>query len=250
MSKISVIESNITGLKATIKAQQMSAIDGETVATQLSAEKDRLEAELQRAKELEADLVHDREKVAQKLAMIEEDLHLKDDEISRLKKQSFSENKLRNLIGEEMRDFHDIIDDTCGRLSMLESGKDKVDASILKEAEKANKNAELLIEREEATRTDFANQIRNIQNKIEQNHLAVSTQLGDITDNKGRESRALETFKFELDQKFNDFEERHESTKMPNGMINGIPLKDELGGIGRVGKMAQNIKFFKYQIFF
>lgn len=232
LSKLSILESNLASLKATIKSQQTAAIDGETVATQLSAEKDRLEAELNRSKEVEADLVRNREKVGQKLDMIEENLHLKEEEIERLKSQSYSPNKLRDLIGEEMKDFHDILDDTCGRLTVLEGNKDIIDSSILKEAEKANKNAELLLDREEATKSDFTNQVKDVRNLIDQNHKKVSTQLNDITDNKGKEARALDTFKFELEQKFKDFEDRHAS-KAPNGLVNGMTsLKDELGGFG------------------
>ena len=149
ISKLSILESNITGLKASLKAQQSASIDGETVATQLSAEKDRLEAELQKAREIEAELMKNREKLDEKLEILEENMRSHDESLAHLKTQSYSENKIRNLIGEEMKDFHDIVDDACGRLATLEGEKDKVDSSILKEAEKANKNAELLLEREE-----------------------------------------------------------------------------------------------------
>ena len=100
--------------------------------TQLSIEKQRLETELAKSKELESKMSQDRERFDSKLDRIESAQSQRDEKIESIEKKLFTENKLRNLIGEEMKDFHDIDDDACGRISLLESNKESSDQAILK----------------------------------------------------------------------------------------------------------------------
>ena len=74
----------------------------------------------------------DRERFDSKLERLEMTLTQRDDKIDSLEHKVFSENKLRNLIGEEIKDFHEIVDDACGRISMLENNKESSDQAILK----------------------------------------------------------------------------------------------------------------------
>ena len=95
-------------------------------------EKQRLETELAKSKELESKMSQDRERFDSKLDRIESAQSHRDEKIESLENKIFTENKLRNLIGEEMKDFHDIVDDACGRISLLESNRESSDQAILK----------------------------------------------------------------------------------------------------------------------
>ena len=103
--------------------------------------------------------------------------------------------------------------------------------NFLKEAEKANKNAELLISREEETKKEFQTQLATLKSNFEETQKKFSKQIETIEDGKGKNLREIENFKFEIEQKITDLEQRQQVAKEnKNGMVNGMPsLEREIG---------------------
>ena len=105
--------------------------------------------------------------------------------------------------------------------------------NFFKEAEKANKNAELLISREEETKKEFQTQLATLKSNFEETQKKFSKQIETIEDGKGKNLREIENFKFEIEQKITDLEQRQQVAKEnKNGMVNGMPsLERELGKV-------------------
>ena len=106
-----------------MKAQQTNALDGQALADQLVSDKADLELELEKAKEKEAEIIRDRDKLKIKLVALEDKVTDTNNEIESLKDGKLDKQKIKELIAEETAELHDIIDDTCGKVSQLEADR-------------------------------------------------------------------------------------------------------------------------------
>ena len=93
------------------------------MADQLVSDKADLELELEKAKEKEAEIIRDRDKLKIKLVALEDKVTDTNNEIESLKDGKLDKQKIKELIAEETAELHDIIDDTCGKVSQLEADR-------------------------------------------------------------------------------------------------------------------------------
>ena len=98
-------------------------MDGQALADQLVSDKADLELELEKAKEKEAEIIRDRDKLKINLVALEDKLNDTNNEIETLKDGKLDKQKIKELIAEETAELHDIIDDTCGKVSQLEADR-------------------------------------------------------------------------------------------------------------------------------
>ena len=78
--------------------------------------------------------------------------------------------------------------------------------SILKQAEKANQAAELLLEREQDTRSQLEAQISKIKKQLEVFRDETSFELVSIKDKSREEQKTFSEMKFQLEQNMKDME--------------------------------------------
>ena len=78
--------------------------------------------------------------------------------------------------------------------------------SILKQAEKANQAAELLLEREQDTRSQLEAQISKIKKQLEVFRDETSFELVSLKDKSREEQKTFSEMKFQLEQNMKDME--------------------------------------------
>ena len=86
--------------------------------------------------------------------------------------------------------------------------------------------------------------MKEVRSIIDQTNSKMLKKVEQLEDNKGKDTRAIESFIFEMEQKFKEFEEAQSMKMVPNGMVNGIPLKEEMGGIGTKLDIVKQVFIF------
>ena len=181
-------------------------MDGESIAQQVAQERDRIAAELERAQKEAAELVSEREASKRSISAIEETLESQNKKMEKI--DGFvSESKVQKIVGNGLSDVHDILDDAIGRLNKLEEEKSENDEAILKEAEKASKMAENLIQREESSKSELENKIKKLSSEIENVQNKLQRDVEMLIDSKSKTQRSLDDLKFELEQKMIELKE-------------------------------------------
>ena len=203
---IAKLESKIDQVRAALQAQQTNALDGQALADQLVTDKAQLEIELENAKEKEAEILREREKISKSVATIENELNFTRGELEKVKNSNFDRQKLKELIAEETAELHDILDETCGKVSQLETDRNEDNNNIIKQAEKANSHAELLLEREETTKIQMEAQMSKVKKQLEVFRDDTADEFAALKE-KGREGdRELQDIKFQLERRLKDLE--------------------------------------------
>ena len=110
------------------------------------------------------------------------------------------------MIAEETAELHEIIDETCGKVNQLENDRSEDNKGIIKQAEKANRAAELLLEREESTRAELESQISKTKKQLETVREEITTELGGFRDKLRDDDRAFDDLKFDLEQRLKEME--------------------------------------------
>ena len=203
---ISKLESKIDQVRSALQAQQTNALDGQALADQLVTDKAQLEVELEKAKEKEAEILREREKISKTVYTIQNELSETRGELEKVKSSNFDRQKLKELIAEETAELHDILDDTCGKVSQLETDRNEDNNNIIKQAEKANQHAELLLEREENTKIQMEASISKLKKQFEVFRDDTADEFAVLKEKRRDDDRELEDVKFQLERRLKDLE--------------------------------------------
>ena len=204
--QISMLETKIEQVRSALQAQQTSALDGASLADQLVADKSNLEQQLEQATAREEESKRATERLKIRLVALEEELSTAKSSIEDLEAEKFTSQKLRELIAEETAELHEIIDETCGKVNQLENDRSEDNKGIIKQAEKANRAAELLLEREESTRAELESQISKTKKQLETVREEITSELGGFRDKLRDDDRAFDDLKFDLEQRLKEME--------------------------------------------
>ena len=204
--QLSALETKIDQVRSALQAQQTSALDGASVAEQLIADKSSLEQQLEKATEREEEARRATERLKVRLVALEDELTTTKNIIEELENDKFSPQKMRELIAEETAELHEIIDETCGKVNQLENDRSEDNKGIIKQAEKANRAAELLLEREESTKAELESQIVKTKKQLETVRDEITTEMSGFRDKMRDDDRAFDDLKFELEQRLKDME--------------------------------------------